>query len=273
MRKLFILSMIVFLMMSGTVHANDSSTYTEGTLYYTIQNGSITITGCFGKDEEVNVPSSIAGYPVNVIGKDAFSENAYVKKVNLPDTITQVEEGAFAAEVKVNYNGAADNEEKDDPKQPDTPETGKNDSNTQKNPETGKDNSNSQNSSETGKNDSNTWKQPETGKTDQTASNNAGSSSSQSGNSSQKSEAVELITANGEMVGFEEADVELSDEDETSFTEATEPDMTDETEDTDTTSITIEADKNDGKSKAPYIVTSICVLGAIAVGFVVWKKR
>lgn len=106
MKKFIVLSMIVFLMMSGMVQAAEVTIYTEGPLYYTIQDESITITGCFGKDEVITVPAAIAGYPVNVIGKNAFANNTYVKKVELPDTITEIQEGAFAPNIKVDYDSA-----------------------------------------------------------------------------------------------------------------------------------------------------------------------
>ena len=86
----------------------DDTVYTEGTLYYTITNESITITGCFGKNEEIRVPAMIAGIPVNTIASGAFAENQYVKKVYLPDTISKVEPGAFGDWVKVIYNANTD---------------------------------------------------------------------------------------------------------------------------------------------------------------------
>ena len=83
---------------------NDGTVYTEGTLYYTINNDSITITGCFGKNTVITVPASIAGYPVNTIASGAFSSNAYLEELNLPDTITKIESGAIADGIKVIYN-------------------------------------------------------------------------------------------------------------------------------------------------------------------------
>ena len=86
-----LLCLLLLFVLSGVVLADDT-VYTEGTLYYTIDNESITIVGCFGRDEEVTVPSSIAGIPVNTIAEGAFSGNRYVKKLNLPDTITALED-------------------------------------------------------------------------------------------------------------------------------------------------------------------------------------
>lgn len=86
----------------------DDTVYTEGTLYYTITNESITITGCFGKNEEIHVPAMIAGIPVNTIASGAFANNEYVKTVYLPDTISKVEPGAFGEGVRVIYNANTD---------------------------------------------------------------------------------------------------------------------------------------------------------------------
>ena len=112
--SLLIISFILLLALPhSAVLAADSepdpdTVYTEGTLYYTIANESITIVGCFGKQEEVTVPSMIGGYPVNAIAKGAFSGNKYIKKLNLPDTICKVEEGAFKDGLKVIYNANTD---------------------------------------------------------------------------------------------------------------------------------------------------------------------
>ena len=78
--------------------------YTEGTLYYTIGDGTITIVGCFGKKTEITVPSSIGGLPVNTIASGAFVGNKYLKVLNLPDTITTVEGGAIGGGISVVYN-------------------------------------------------------------------------------------------------------------------------------------------------------------------------
>lgn len=104
MKKLIpvLLSLLMALTMTATALA--ATVYTEGALHYTIADESITITGYFGKDAVVTVPASIAGIPVNTIAKGAFTGNDNVKTVDLPDTITAVEEGAFASGITVNYN-------------------------------------------------------------------------------------------------------------------------------------------------------------------------
>ena len=82
-------ALMLILSVPVAAHAADD-VYTEGTLYYTIGDETVTIVGCFGRKDEVTVPASIAGYPVNTIGSGAFMTNRYLKKLNLPDTITVI---------------------------------------------------------------------------------------------------------------------------------------------------------------------------------------
>ena len=119
MKKLIpvLLSLLMALAMTGTALA--ATVYTEGALHYTIADESITITGYFGKDAAVTVPASIAGIPVNTIAKGAFTGNDNVKTVDLPDTITAVEEGAFASGITVNYNSNVNGGNTPDDNKPD----------------------------------------------------------------------------------------------------------------------------------------------------------
>ena len=128
MKKLIPLLLALVMALSLTAVASASTVYTEGALYYTIADESITITGYFGRDEVVTVPASIAGIPVNTIAKGAFTGSSAVRVVDLPDTIITVEEGAFAAGITVNYNSnivqpddptPPDDGKQDDPTKPD----------------------------------------------------------------------------------------------------------------------------------------------------------
>lgn len=56
--------------------------------------GNITITEYAGKEETVNVPTEIKGFPVVKIGKGAFKNNASVVTINMPG-ITEIEAEAF----------------------------------------------------------------------------------------------------------------------------------------------------------------------------------
>ena len=80
-----------------------AQTYTEGAFYYELEGESITITGYFGREEEITVPETIAGYPVNVIGSGAFANSESVKIIHLPGTITEIRENAFRPEQQVVY--------------------------------------------------------------------------------------------------------------------------------------------------------------------------
>lgn len=102
MKKLTTLFLSLLLLAALALPAAAAETYTHGTLYYTIADGSVTITGCFGRAAEVTVPASIAGYPVNTIASGAFTNNPYVRTVNLPDTVTSAD-GAFAEFITVQY--------------------------------------------------------------------------------------------------------------------------------------------------------------------------
>ncbi len=107
MKKLLsvLLAAVLLLSLSAAAYAE---TYTEGTLHYTINNESITITGCFGRDAEVTVPANIAGIPVNTIAAGAFTDSTYLRTVYLPDTISEIQSGAFAPGITVVYNSNTD---------------------------------------------------------------------------------------------------------------------------------------------------------------------
>lgn len=119
-RFLFSFIMIfVFAFICFTSETIAATTYTEGYYYYEVQDESIVITGYFGSDTEITVPARIAGYPVSKIASGAFSHASTVKKINLPDTIMTIEEGAFALEQTIVYNSNMNNQEQPtNPKQP-----------------------------------------------------------------------------------------------------------------------------------------------------------
>ncbi len=105
MKKTLAIVLVMFMLAAVSVAAlADGTVYTEGTMYYTVGDGTITIVGCFGKNESITVPNSIGGIPVNTIASGAFAGNKYLKTVYLPDTITSVEGGAFGGGVAVVYN-------------------------------------------------------------------------------------------------------------------------------------------------------------------------
>ena len=65
-------------------------------LRYVIENGEVTITGCYGfVSGEVVVPDTIEGYPVTRIGDDAFTECFRMTSLVLPDSIIYIGSECF----------------------------------------------------------------------------------------------------------------------------------------------------------------------------------
>jgi hypothetical protein len=54
-----------------------------------------TITGYTGTGGVVDIPSTIGGVPVAVIGEDAFKDNATIKSLKIPDGVTLICDRAF----------------------------------------------------------------------------------------------------------------------------------------------------------------------------------
>lgn len=95
-----LLSLLLSLLLTVPAFA---ATYTEGTLWYTIEDGAAIITGYFGDEESVWIPASIAGYLVSTIAAGAFIDTP-AKTIYLPDTVTKVEEGAVPTTASLVYN-------------------------------------------------------------------------------------------------------------------------------------------------------------------------
>lgn len=59
------------------------------------EHDSNVITKYNGEDSEVTVPSELDGDTITAIGEGAFSNNNVIKRVNIPASITSIEDGAF----------------------------------------------------------------------------------------------------------------------------------------------------------------------------------
>ena len=70
--------------------ANPESDFT-----YTTSSGKVTITKYKGTSASVEIPSTIGGNPVTVIGASSFSKNTTVTDVIVPENITQIASNAF----------------------------------------------------------------------------------------------------------------------------------------------------------------------------------
>ena len=62
---------------------------------YTIKNNEVTIVKYIGNDSNVIIPSIIDGYPVTIIGEEAFWEYEKLENMNIPNSVTTIEARAF----------------------------------------------------------------------------------------------------------------------------------------------------------------------------------
>ena len=62
---------------------------------YTTNDGAVTITGYTGASHYVDIPATIAGYPVTAIGEGAFYGRTAIAGAILPDSVTSVGVRAF----------------------------------------------------------------------------------------------------------------------------------------------------------------------------------
>ena len=67
-----------------------------GSLLYEIRQGKILVIGLQGGGAEVYVPPSIEGMPVSVIERKAFLSRKNLRKVQLPETVEEIGDWAFA---------------------------------------------------------------------------------------------------------------------------------------------------------------------------------
>ena len=64
-----------------------------GYIYFNPATG--TVTGCTGKVNNLDIPSSINGVSVTAIGNYAFYDKYVIKTATIPDTVTKIGDGAF----------------------------------------------------------------------------------------------------------------------------------------------------------------------------------
>ncbi len=96
MKKLWIAMVSVIISLSLYLPVQAATVYSDGYFYYHAYEGYNSICGYFGRETTVVVPSSIAGHPVSRIEAGAFDGCSTIEKLVLPDTIMEIEEGAFA---------------------------------------------------------------------------------------------------------------------------------------------------------------------------------
>ena len=108
MKKLIaiLITMAMVVCFASTVAFAAEKTYSEGDLYYTVDDESITITGYFGDDATVEIPASIAGIPVNAVAAGAFADTP-AETIYLPETIRYLGDGALGEATVVFADGTS----------------------------------------------------------------------------------------------------------------------------------------------------------------------
>ena len=62
---------------------------------YKVQEGKVTILGYKGSEPNVEIPATIEDTPVMVIGSHSFYDTDTLETVIIPDSVTEIEVGAF----------------------------------------------------------------------------------------------------------------------------------------------------------------------------------
>ncbi len=77
--------------------ASNAFTGTKMSVYaFTTNNdGTLTLTKCFGSPVNATIAANVAGRKVTVIGKEAFSYCTRLETISLPETLTTIEANAF----------------------------------------------------------------------------------------------------------------------------------------------------------------------------------
>lgn len=93
--KMYFLSIIASLSLILTlgVMTNSNNAFADttdsGIIYY-ITNGQAIITGYYGNDPELEIPSKLDGCPVTTIDEYAFEDNEDLISITIPDSVTSI---------------------------------------------------------------------------------------------------------------------------------------------------------------------------------------
>ena len=69
--------------------------FTDGDFTYAFENGTATITAYSGNALKLIIPATMKGYPVTGIGDSAFSNNGYLRSVEIPDSVKSIGNNSF----------------------------------------------------------------------------------------------------------------------------------------------------------------------------------
>lgn len=76
---------------------SSTKTITVSDYLYKVSGKTVTLTAYRGDDSDLKIPSRINGKKVTKIGDACFRGNAYIKTVEMPDTVTAIGDYAFEA--------------------------------------------------------------------------------------------------------------------------------------------------------------------------------
>lgn len=78
------------------LHPVQANAATEGYYTYTVSNEKATITDCRESAKgDITIPSTLNGYPVVAIGKDAFRSCTNLTSVTIPNGVVTIGDNAF----------------------------------------------------------------------------------------------------------------------------------------------------------------------------------
>ncbi len=99
MRKSFLcLGMALLVLWTSLVQVQPVHAAEEGEFSYTALGMGATVTGYTGGQPEVNIPATLGGLPVTVIGREAFDNTPGKTKITsaaIPDSISTIQTYAF----------------------------------------------------------------------------------------------------------------------------------------------------------------------------------
>lgn len=96
-RMLSRITLCIAAMLCMALFAVSAVAATENGFTYSVSiyTNTATITNYSGTESELIIPDTLGGYPVTVIGSNAFFENKTIQSVVIPEGVTEIQDAAF----------------------------------------------------------------------------------------------------------------------------------------------------------------------------------